>query len=370
MDENFLNLLYENAKLKNKEIYQEEQMVIAVQLTETLQRVESYRISRAYAKNISASKLYKIATATLTTPHDIDGLSLPFVLRSNKDTLPVHMGLLIEAAYLGSYAAADRFDSLYRNDAIAAEYVSKQEIREMRAAMFLYRPDADADGDRLNARNRIDAGDELIVNNLVKELSAGINKNDADSFHALALVTLRWTGAERNIEKAYKLFSVAEMFEHPDAARCRRRLEKKHPELTKEIEIISRQNPVAALANQNQSDHVTNSKTSTVEVSKGSGNKTNINASNSERICIGMMKNTPYSTIISFPVEETAMDWLLSLPKDCHLLYEGKFERENNTVERYLRLMDSNGYPALAGEFCSAPPHVAIESIHIATYQL
>ena len=82
-----------------------------------------------------------------------------------------------------------------------------------------------------------------------------------------------------------------------------------------------------------------------------------------------MMKEEPYCTIISV-ADGAVAEWLASLPWDCHLLYEGVFQRENNTVERCLRLLDSNRYPTKSGELCSAPPHVAMDSLLIATYQL
>jgi hypothetical protein len=384
MDEKKLNALFEDARIRSIDIDKVDQKKTVVQDHDKIVRTETYQVSRDYARNLNAQALLKTALATLMTPREIKGLILPFIAIRPTDTLPAHLGLLIEAAYSGSYAAADRFDSLYRNDSNARYYVSEDEIHDMRVAMFLFRPASDMEMYEKNPK--FDFNDKTTIETLITALDRGIERNDPDSFYALAQVYLKGKCVFKDIEKAYKLLSIAEMFKHNDASKLKIQLQDNFPGLLKIIksstivEDTAQENFLNNYSNnieKNYSENKNNencmvqieTKIPTAELSKKFEYQSCVDVANPERICLGMMKAEPYCTIIS-ATEGSAAEWLATLPWECHLLYDGIFQRENNTVERCVRLLSSSGYPAQAGELCSAPANVAIDSLLIATYQL
>lgn len=373
MDDNFLNKLYESAKIKNKEIYDIEQESRELKKIEKYDRIEAYRMARDYARKIDVLNLLK---NTLTMPSEIDGLTLPLILSSPKNIIPVKMGILIEAAYSGSYSAADRLDMLYRNNATSAsDYVSNDEINEIRIAIGLYGSNSGS----IKGRSRCGVKDEKILEILIKKLNNGLERNDPFSFFALAQITLWRSGhiiskITDNVVKAYKLYSVAEMLAHPDAARSRKILEDDFPELLTFVQSSALfekpENKITIDHENNENFFVAEQKNSTKYlVLKECKFQNQRKIVNSEQIYLGMMKEEPYCTVIS-SFEGTAIEWLSTLPCECHLLYSGIFQRENNTVERYVRLINTNGYPTKADELSPAPANVAIDSLLIATYQL
>lgn len=388
MDDDFINSLYETNKLKLTTAENEASRI--AELKKSTRR-NLFGKAQKYAQDLNthASELFNVAMALWNNPSSLERLNFSEIQESDeaaKYQLEVHMGLILSVAYMGHATAAKRFLNLYSRDNTAKDYISKEELEQMHMAAFMYC--SETNPAYRDIYRKYETGTQKIGELLISKLQQRIKKGDPDAFFALAQASIKGHGIDRDIKKAYKLLTIAAGLGHKESEKLRQEIGAKFPifDLSSQADFatedISSENQVSgsvagASVGASEKTPASNdliqveTKIPTGTAVEDGNNRCQPSADlvNPERVCLAMMKEEPYCTIISV-ADGTVAEWLASLPWDCHLLYEGVFQRENNTVDRCLRLLESNGYPAKSGDLCSAPAHVAMDSLIIATYQL
>lgn len=368
MDENFIDSIFEENNLKLaivrdniKKIVDEKKLI----------RKHLYQSAKIYAQdlNIHANSLFEIAMRSQNNPRNLVNFNFPKMQApyfSIDEEIAVHTGLLIIAAYSGHATAAKRFINLQSRADYKIDYLSPEDLERMHMAVHI-------DSQRLiigvaESYLKYEPGTQKIAEVLISKLREGIARSDPDSFFSMALASIHGRGIDKDIPKAYKLLTIAAGLEHKESIELREKLNFLFPRLGLSIKktILSENFQLNIKSNLIDLDSVAKSENFLINKNM---DKSVIEVINTERVCLVLMKNEPYCTILSV-VDGTSEEWLSSLPWPCHLLYQGVFLRANNTTDRCLRLMESDGYPAKLGEPCSAPPHVAMANILIATYQV
>jgi hypothetical protein len=290
----------------------------------------------------------------------------------NRALQAIHMGLLIEVAFSGNIDAADKFMKVLPNyNGDAKHYVSEDDLSAMTMAARLYSPESIGHTETLY--KKYVSGTQIVAESLITKLQPYLQKRNPNAFFAFAIASMKGCGTDLDIAKAFKLLTIAAGLGHEEAKKLGIKKAAQYPNLLSALrngqsDVTAESVPISnsPIRIEPKASLETSPEASSPEKSEGIPTA---NITNPERVCLAMMKDEPYCTIIAV-AEGTAAEWLASLPWDCHLLYEESFQPQNNTVDRCLRLMASSGYPAKSGELCSAPPHVAIVSLLIATYQL
>lgn len=353
MRDNLIDSLFESAK---EELHRSEQAVDkAINEAEARKR-GCFEAARIYARSRRAEAVFDTALKFQTNPHCIEGLSLPPASSkgyTDQDCLAVHLGLLIEAAYGGHTTSPKRFFNVCMKDGYASldSYMSSEDQEMMRLTLQVYLPASVIDS-KIDII-KYEMGSSPLKELLLSRLEPALSRKEADAFFALAQAHIRGDGTDRDIGKAFKILAISAHLGSVVAGELRKNIIKKFPELAISSVIEERAITIDTAANEP-------TPVATTQL---------LVLGESERICLAMMRDEPFCTIIAAS-KLTGLEWVRSLPWTCHLLYEGSFLKENNTVERCLRLVESLGYPAIAGDLCSAPPHVLLESLLISTYQL
>lgn len=329
----------------------------------------------------------------------IDVRSVDEFNSQNRAFYALHIGLLVEVAFSGKIEAAWEFAkiiTIYGED--TKYYVSDKDLSAIKMVALIYAPELIGYAEDIYKQSI--SNSKIVAEYFITKLQPYLQKRNPNAFFGFAIVLIKCNSIDSDITKAFKLLTIAADLGHVEAERLGRKMAAKYPDLLSvrkndqlgaaeknitlpnnsiEIEasaaqkvslLSNRTNLILKFSNllQQHSTLVTLNSIQLASLPKKEISLPASNLSNSERICLAMMKNEPYCTIIAV-AEKTAAEWLASLPWDCHLLYEGSFQPENNTVDRCLRLMASNGYPAKSGELCSAPASVAMDSLLISTYE-
>jgi TPR repeat protein len=369
MDDDFLNNLFASNKLK---LLEKERTANIEANREITYFREVYKKAREYARELNDVELEKIANTSDNT-HSSIGLKNLEKPAGISPALPIRLGVLIEAGYAGFSGLAHNFGGWVRQNNTVNRYVENNEIEDMHRASILFSSTNQKIEDTFFAvytPNTSPIDEQLIL-----KLSHRLERGEPEAFFAMAQACLKGMGTNLDVNKAYKLLTIAAGMGHIEAKKQMQVLETMFPVLvaaqpTLEVDAVGLSTKIHEISKNDAIQIETKIQENGVPSSVMTRTSLySTPAINPERICLAMMKDAPHCTVIAV-ASGTAEDWITSLPSPCHLLFETLVPKENNTVLRCLRLLEANGYPANSGELCAAPPHIAMESLMVATYQL
>jgi hypothetical protein len=374
MNDDIINAMFASNKLKLESKERDKKQSIIEELSK---KDFLYESGKKFATNFkgTSAKLFELAISkndpsTLT---ELNFEPLRDTSFSFEPWIPVQMGILLICAHQGHNLSAKRFNNIVKKYDDSFAYIPEDEVLQMQMAEYLFSPEITD----LNSEifEKYQPGTHRISEELVSKLSRFLVQNNPESFFALALATIKGLGADKDIIKAYKLLTIAAGMGHIEAKKQMQVLETMFPVLvaaqpTLEANAVGLSMKIHEISKNDDIQMETKIQENGVPSSVMTRTPLySTPAINPQRICLAMMIDAPHCTVIAV-ASGTAEDWITSLPSPCHLLFETLVPKENNTVLRCLRLLEANGYPANSGELCAAPPHIAMESLMVATYQL